>query len=361
MPLTIVRHDITLVGVDAIVNAANRELQQGGGVCGAIFAAAGAEQLQAACDALRPCEIGQSVITPGFNLLAKYIIHAVGPIWRGGRHGEPELLASCYRTALQLAVDYKLKSIAFPLIASGIYGYPKDQAIQIATRVIGEFLFKHELNVSLVVFDKNAFELSGRLFYAVQTFIDDNYVESRTDHKRSRLNEPDYMHPTLGKMIKHEIEDDHYEIKHEISEQICSSDFDSQIDFQLSVPAPRRKLTDLINHLDETFTEMVLRLIDEKKYKDSDVYKKANIDRRLFSKIRSDRQYQPSKVTVIALATSLELNLDELNDLLLKAGFALSRSNRFDVIIEFFFTSEDYDIYTINQVLFQYDQPLLGS
>ena len=152
MPLKIVHGDITKMSVDAVVNAANTKLKMGGGVCGAIFSAAGAEKLQAECDSIGECNVGEAVITSAYDLPAKYIIHTVGPIWRGGDHNEAKLLRSCYLNSLSLAKKHDCKSIAFPLISSGIYGYPKDEAMEIAISAIEEFLRHHELEVYLVLY-----------------------------------------------------------------------------------------------------------------------------------------------------------------------------------------------------------------
>jgi O-acetyl-ADP-ribose deacetylase (regulator of RNase III) len=165
MPLKIIRNDITKVHADAIVNAANSALQEGGGVCGAIFAAAGREKLQQACDEIGGCEIGQAVLTEGFNLQAKYIIHTVGPVWHGGKQGEEKLLADCYKNSLALARENKLESIAFPLISSGIYRFPKDKALTIAFAEIGSFLIENDMAVFLVVFDQETFDLAQKLYY----------------------------------------------------------------------------------------------------------------------------------------------------------------------------------------------------
>ena len=189
MPLQIIRNDITQVQADAIVNAANPSLQQGGGVCGAIFAAAGATKLRAACDAIGSCAVGEAVVTPGFDLPAAWIIHTAGPIWQGGQAGEAELLADCYRNALDLAVSMCLQSIAFPLISAGIYGYPRDQALQIAITAIGAFLLEHDLTVYLVVYDKASYVLSERLFSSITAFIDDHYVEEHPSRRRTRQQE----------------------------------------------------------------------------------------------------------------------------------------------------------------------------
>lgn len=334
MPFTIVRQDITKMKVDAIVNAANTDLQMGGGVCGAIFKAAGAYQLQAACDTLAPIKTGEAAITPGFDLPAKYIIHAAGPIYRLGDAEQSEaLLRAAYLSALHLAVEYSCESIAFPLISSGIYGYPKDSALRVASSVIQTFLADHELDVYLAVFDKVAFIASERLFGEVASYINENYVREHGTRRHDAL--PLFEHPHLAA----------------IKSQIAKRENET-LPFDIN---------DLINNLDQSFSTMLLHLIDAKGKTDIEVYKRANIDRRLFSKIRSDKSYTPSKSTALALAISLELTLSETNDLLRRAGYALSHSRKFDVIVEYFIISGKYDIFEINEVLFEYDQPLLGG
>jgi O-acetyl-ADP-ribose deacetylase len=338
MPLKIVRNDITKMSVDAVVNAANTELKIGGGVCGAIFSAAGADKLQNECNLIGKCPTGEAVITNGYNLPAKYIIHAVGPIWRGGSSGETHLLYQCYTNALLLALGQGCESIAFPLISSGIYGYPKDQALKIAVSAISDFLLNHEMTVYLVVYDKKAFFLSERLFTAIEKYIDDNYVEEHLI-ERSRILES-------------------YEVQqYESIQESVPSERHAPKAFSKA----KRSLEDVIGQLEESFSEMLLRLIDEKDLTDVQTYKKANIDRKLFSKIRSSKRYNPSKITAIALAIALELNLDETRDLLSKAGYTLSHSNKFDVIIEYFIEEGNHNIYEINEALFAFDQVLLGS
>ncbi|MBE2181830.1 MAG: macro domain-containing protein [Anaerolineae bacterium] len=341
MPFTIVRQDITKMKVDAVVNAANTDLQMGGGVCGAIFKAAGARQLQDACDAIAPIKTGEAAITPGFNLPAKFIIHAVGPIYRlqNAEQGEA-LLRAAYLNALQLAVEYNCESIAFPLISSGIYGYPKDGALRVASSVIQAFLADHEMQIYLAVFDKVAFIVSERLFGQVSSYIDEHYVREHQFLKRDLINSE---REALDKI----------EIRrpHALKSQIPADADES----------PAVSIDDLIGNLDKSFSTMLLHLIDAKGKTDTEVYKRANIDRRLFSKIRSDKSYTPSKNTVLALAISLELTLSETNDLLRRAGYALSHSRKFDIIIEYFITSKNYDIFVINEILFEYNQPLLGA
>lgn len=340
MPFTIVRQDITKIKTDAIVNAANTELKMGGGVCGAIFQAAGKNELQEACNGLSPIKTGEAVITPGFALPASYIIHVAGPVYNPSCPKESEkLLRAAYLNSLNLAKDYKCKSIAFPLISSGIYGYPKDEALRVATAAIKDFLDNHDMDIYLAVFDKDAFMVSEKLLGEVASYIDDNYLEK---HKISRRELLDIEQRSLADV-------DHIEYDSpmpQISEEVFKAP--SGID-------------DLIDNLDEPFSTTLLRLIDAKDKTDVEVYKRANLDRKLFSKIRTGKGYMPSKRTAIALAVALELNLDETDDLLERAGYTLSRSQKFDVIIEYFIINGKYDIFEINEVLFKYDQPLLGG
>ncbi len=154
MSFQIINNDITKLDTEAIVNAANTELQMGGGVCGAIFEAAGADKLKRACDEIGKCPVGKAVITEGFNLKARYIIHTVGPIWRGGGDNEELKLKSAYKNSLELAKEHGIKSIAFPLISSGIFGYPKEEAKSVASKAIAEFLEKNDMDVYLVLFEK---------------------------------------------------------------------------------------------------------------------------------------------------------------------------------------------------------------
>lgn len=340
MPMKIIRNDITQMPVDVIVNAANTTLKMGGGVCGAIFAAAGAEKLQVECDSIGNCKVGEAVLTSGHSLPAKYIIHTVGPIWSGGNSNEAIVLHNCYKNSLILASQNKCKSIAFPLISSGVYGYPKDEALQIAIAAISEFLLNHDMMVYLVVYDKNSYALSEKLYSAIEKFIDDNYVDNHHMYEYER-----YIESCEMKVFNQIVEEP------KLVNEACSH-LTSQ---------KKRRLEDVVNELEESFSQMLLRLIDEKSKTDVEIYKRANIDRKLFSKIRSNKGYNPSKVTALALAISLELNLDETCDLLGKAGYTFSHSNKFDVIIEYFIKEGNYNIYEINEALFAFDQALLGA
>ncbi|MDD4296097.1 MAG: macro domain-containing protein [Ruminiclostridium sp.] len=343
MPFTIVRQDITKMRVDAIVNAANTDLQMGGGVCGAIFKAAGVAQLQAACDKLAPIKTSEAIITPGFNLSAKFVIHTAGPVYQhwNKEHNEQHLRAA-YTNSLKRAVENNCESVAFPLISSGIYGYPKDEALQVATSAIRDFLTDHDLDVVLVVYDKSAFTISLELLGAVESYIDEHYIKTHETKRRQLLDiESDVLYEVNEHAIKYN--------KSLVEDMLTLPD---------GVPAP---LDDLVGNLDEPFSQMLLRLIDAKEMTDVEVYKRANLNRKLFSKIRCNKGYMPSKRTVIALAVALELSLNETDVLLKRAGYALSHAVKFDVIVEYFITKGKYNVFEINEVLFEYDQPLLGG
>ncbi|MBQ3574874.1 MAG: O-acetyl-ADP-ribose deacetylase [Clostridia bacterium] len=339
MPLQIVRNDITRMNVDAIVNAANETLLGGGGVDGAIHRAAGPELL-AYCRKLNGCRTGEAKITPGFNLPAKYVIHTVGPIWRGGNNSEAALLRSCYKNSLALAKEYKCESVAFPVISAGAYGYPKDQAFRIAVNAIQDFLSENDMTVYMVVFDSSVFLTSRKLFADVQQYIDQHYVDAHTDSAQERRRRQaalsvDYMPMPCA-----------------APERTAPAE---------TVPLwGSVSLEDALDRLDEGFSEMLLRKIDESGMTDVECYKKANIGRKLFSKIRSNRDYRPSKRTAVALCIALELDLTETRELLTKAGIALTHASKFDIIIEYFILNRKYDIFEINETLLGFDQPLLG-
>lgn len=337
MPLEIVRNDITKMKVDAIVNAANESLLGGGGVDGAIHRAAGAGLL-AECRTLGGCKTGKAKITGGYDLPAKYVIHTVGPIYRDGKHGEKALLESCYRESLALAKEHQCETVAFPLISSGVYGYPKDQALKVAIDVVSDFLLENEMTVYLVIFDKAAYKISEKLFSDIAEYIDDNYADRHTDRRRESIRMNATMAPMQASVAS-------------FGADLCESRalrMEDDLDAKLK-------------QIDESFSQMLLRKIDEKGMTDAECYKKANIDRKLFSKIRSDVHYKPSKPTALAFAISLELSLDETEDMLRKAGFALSHSNKFDIIIEYFISKGNYNIFEINEALFAFDQSLLGA
>jgi O-acetyl-ADP-ribose deacetylase (regulator of RNase III) len=350
MPFQIVRDNIVHRKTDAVVNAANARLTAGGGVCGSIFDAAGYEELQKECSAIGHCDVGGAVITKGYKLPAKYIIHAVGPVWQGGNHHEEMLLRSCYLKALNLAKENGLESISFPLISSGIFGYPKDQALQIAISAIGEFLLHNDMTVYLVVYDPDAYQLSAKLFASIQSYIDDHYVSGREGLRHLRRLQ-DSASPDFG--------DKNADIFAGASVPMAAP-APAPAPAKASVFAPS-SLQNALLHVTETFSQSVLKWIDRKGLKDVDVYKKANLDRKLFSKLRGNIKYVPSKQTAIALAIALELNPDETNELLARAGYALSPCSRFDLIVSYFIRKGNYNIFEINQALFAFDEELLGA
>ena len=322
MPFFLVRNDITKVQTDAIVNAANTALKMGGGVCKAIFMAAGIDAMQKACAELGPIDVGEAVYTPAFNLPAQFVIHTAGPVYKDGRSGEATLLEACYLNSLQLADELHCNTIAFPLISSGIYGYPKQEALKVATQAIQMFLNDHDMVVYLVVFDLSSYQASQKLKIEVQQYLDNEYsaVEDR--------------------MLL------------EVEEQAIV-----RSDSNIGAPAFLHTLEDL----DQMFSTTLLNLIKERGRTEVEVYKKANLDRKLFSKIRTGKGYLPSKRTILALAVALELNLSQTDDLLALAGYTLSRASKFDLIVQYFISNGLYDLFEINEVLFSYDQPLLGS
>lgn len=339
MPIKIVRNDITKIECDAIVNAANSTLRGGGGVDGAIHRAAGPGLLME-CMKLGGCKVGQAKLTKAYRLPCKFVIHTVGPRWEGGNSGEKELLESCYRESLKIAAANNCETIAFPLISSGTYGYPKDKAMKVAVDTVTSFLLDHDMLVYIVVFDKSSFHISGKLFAVITSYIDDKYADTHFVSRRARR-----------------------ESFEENEVRLPAEEWDSCCMESPCAVAPKDiglGLDDIIGKLDESFSQMLLRKIDEKGMTDAECYKKANVDRKLFSKIRGDVHYRPSKTTAIAFAIALELNLDETKDMLMKAGFALSHSNKFDIIIEYFITNKNYNVFEINEALFAFDQSLLG-
>lgn len=403
MPIQIVRDDITRMKVDAIVNAANTGLQGGGGVDGAIHRAAGPGLLEE-CRQLNGCAPGQAKRTAGYRLPARYVIHTVGPIWKGGHCGEEDQLISCYRSALSIAINSGCKTVAFPLISTGSYGYPKAEALKVAMKTISAFLEDHELMVYLVIYDKASFGIAEDLYADIKSRIDDLYVEERKEFERPRPDSrrredregrgergligyfgrsrqgavpapdgsdlqtsprsEDEAHlsgaaPKTGAARPRSA--DEALIGAQQSDAMLMSDIEH---FDIAGPMGRsrsKSLDQRVHELDESFTQMLLRKIDEAGMTDVECYKKANVSRKLFSKIRSDALYRPSKTTAIAFAIALELSLQETKELLMKAGFALSHSNRFDIIIEYFIERGNYNIFEINEALFAFDQSLLGA
>ena len=359
MPFQIIHNNIINMTTDAIVNAANSKLKQGGGVCGAIFEAAGAEELQRACDKMAPCPVGKAVVTKGFSMKTKYIIHAVGPIWYGGHEQEELYLRSAYKSALKAAKEKKCKSISFPLISAGIYGYPREQALEIAVSVFRQFLQEEEMDIYLVVFDRNVVSISEKLYKDVQHYIDcfapfEDYQRRRQLNETYQLFDKDTIREEreagiYGQLPMSSLSDFSVQSDADFKEESKYSDKRKSVSIG-------RSLQQQLGKKEETFAEMLFRLIDEKGYTDVEVYKRANMDRKLFSKIRSNRNYCPRKQNVLSLAIALKLSLDETLDLLNIAGYSLSVSSKSDIIIRYFLENGEYDIFLINETLFAFQQ-----
>jgi O-acetyl-ADP-ribose deacetylase (regulator of RNase III) len=325
--------------VDGIVNTTNEEMVGYSGVDFAIHSAAGPE-LDVECQKIAPLGLGEAKITRGYNLPCKYVIHTSGPIWQGGLVGESIILRSCYIECLKLAVKNGCQSVAFPLISAGTYGYPKDQVLKFAIQTITEFLFENELTVYICVFDKDSYSFSQKLFNDIQSFIDDDYVDGHED---------DFLFDEIECSLA--------------DEPICCRQVPRPMMDAKELPlgsALNKSLGEYMRDMDKSFQEKLFDLIDQSGMTDVECYKRANVDKRTFSKIKSNKNYKPSKQTAIAFAIALQLDLEGTQDLLATVGFTLSRSNVFDKIIRYFIQNGNYNIFEINEALFEFDQSLLG-
>lgn len=323
MPLKIIRNDITKVKADVIVNTANPRPTIGSGTDRGIYHAAGEQELLSERVKIGAIARGQAVVTPAFNLSAKYIIHTVGPRWIDGHHDEKELLRSCYYNSLSLAAELEVGSIAFPLISTGNYNFPKYEALNIALDEIRKFLLTHDMNVILVVLDERSFELSAQLVGEI-----DEYIK---EHEVRRVQQREYRH-----------------LRHTNREEVVHK-------FEVMT------LDKAMSRSEETFQKMLFRLIEASGMDEVTVYKKANIDRKLFSRIRCKVDYKPQKKTAVALAIALELDMSTMSDLLSRAEIAFSPCNKFDIIVSYFVEKGVYDVFEINSALFKYGQPILGE
>ena len=346
MPFLMIRNDITKVAADAIVNPANRNLLQGSGTSRAIYQAAGEQELTAACEAIGHCEPGRAVCTPAFGLPAKYIFHAVCPAWHGGGFGEAEQLAGAYHSALELAAEYHCESVAFPLLSSGNYGYPKEQAFRIAVDTITQYVMEHDLTVYLVLYDRHSLAVSRKLFASVEEYIDDHYVAQ---------NDESYQ---FDRRRRESVERRRWRLEEEATPMLETAAAPPP---PATTPMAARSLEHLMDNLGESFTTRLLRLIDERGLKDSTVYKQSNISRQHFSKIQCNRDYNPKKKTVLAFAVGLHLSEDETIDLLQSAGYAFSDGSKRDWIVRYCLEHKIYNINQVNTLLFQWDQELLGA
>lgn len=421
MPFTIERNDLAAMDVDAIVVAANERLQITGGVGAAVAAAAGFDEMQAACDAIGFCPTGSAVATPGFRLPAKVVVHAVGPRWDDSQGDGAYCLRQAYDSALNCAFDEGAQSIALPLLSAGSYGFPPGLSLSVARDAIREFLDENEAEVYLVLYDRAALVAGLAAYGEVAAYIDDRYVEEASSYVSRRVEEASYreerraekalsfrdrLAERFGRGGGRKAEKAAFSIESPVEEQEgYELDLEEPADYSCAAPAPdssvspvfgssfavgapavpaappvppeqtlldaeaapvmqetpaaRKELADLLDALDAPFSTTLLALIDERGMTDSEVYKRANMSRQLFSKIRSDASYRPTKKTVLALAIALRLDLGEVADLLRRAGFALSHSSKADVIVEYYIAEGRYDIFEINEMLYAFDQPLL--
>lgn len=343
MPFSIVLGDITKLTADAIVNAANNSLLGGGGVDGAIHRAAGPRLLEE-CRTLGGCETGEAKLTGAYDLPAKYVIHTVGPVWRGGNSGERALLYSCYRNSLKLAQEHGCESVAFPLISAGVYGYPADKARAVATQAIKDHLAEHDIDVKLVIFNRSDFRLDDRLYNNLCSYLGEGESEKKV--KKSLFRGKEACKPAAEPSNM-------FGAVPMAAASAMMADAFALCDEEVS-------LEEYMKAKDESFSQALLRLIDRSGMTDVQAYRAANIDRKLFSKIRSDNDYKPKKQTALAFAIALHLSLPETEELLAKAGYSLSDSLKFDRIVKYFIINGRYNIFDINEALFAFDQTLIG-
>lgn len=391
MPFQIVRNDITKMKADAIVNTANYEPVCAGGTDRAIYRAAGEEELLALRRKIGRIRVGEAAVTPALGLDAEYIIHTVGPLWQGGNRGEEGLVRRCYRNSLRAALECGCESIAFPLISTGVCGFPKGEGLRIALSEIGDFLAVEEMTVYLVVFDGESFEMTGKLFGGIPSYIHRHYVEEKQEEEYGSPGTPFRPVPfqsapdippvpfqsapgrrpmpvAAPAAAARQAAENHLQVPKFLREgpsfapeAPVGGEQEKRKRGAAGHRVSKRSLEEVVSQVGETFQERLFRLIDQRGLTDVEVYKKANIDRKLFSKIRCNVSYRPGKSTALALAVALELNLDETRDLLARAEMALSPSSRCDLIISYFIEQGTYDIYSINLALFQYGEPMLGA
>ena len=371
MPFQIVRNDITKMQVDAIVNPANPKPGYGPGIDTAVYTAAGVDNLLAKRQEIGEIDRGCSVITDGYNLPAKYIIHTVGTSWKGGDSGEEDVIRRCYKSVFALARENEIQSLAIPLLASGSYGFPKGIALRIALSEIESFMADSDMDVYLVVFDEKSVSLSSELYGDIDEYIDNNYVDEKADEEYSKA----YRVREDGMAMSNAVFGSAFHAMEAVSKAkeskglrkrkaTAKESAPAEMDYVGMAMADMeedRSLDDVISNLDKTFMELVFSFADERGLTDVEVQKRANLDRKAFSKLKCGTTKNPSKSTALALAIALRLNLDDTKDLLSRAGMALSPCSKQDLIVQYFIEREAYDIYEINIVLFEHGEQPLGS
>lgn len=354
MPFKIVRNDITKVKADVIVNTANPDPICASGTDLAIYDAAGREQLLAERKQIGRIARGEIAVTGAYSLNAKYIIHTVGPVWKDGKQHEFDILENCYKKSLQKAVELKCESIAFPLISTGVYGFPKDKALQIAVSVFSEFLMENDIQIILVVFDKRSFQLSSQIVGEIDSYIDANYVSDR--HRR------EYSVRPRGVGSREMSEEAFYEEMLQIS-QTEDDILNDEENVDLAEPcmlSADTLLEDQLANIGASSHDKLFELIGASHLDNKDVWKRANLDRKHFSKIQCDVNYHPKKKTVMALCIALELDLEQSKDLLARADWAFSPSSKVDLIVQKAIIDKQYDIMQLNVTLFKYTNEVLG-
>ncbi len=399
MPLKIVRNDITKMNTQAIVNTANDKPTVGTGCDSAIYKAAGYDELLAyRKEKIGEVPEGDAFITPGFNLKAEYIIHAVSPLYLDGEQGEEEKLRSCYRKSLSLALENGITSISFPLISTGGFGYPKEEGLRIAIDEINAFLMKHDMLIYLVVFDDKMTALGGKVYPGLEEYIDRKYVDEKKDEEygdfrasgaaamsyAQNLTSPRQgrklfasfgMPHAKGSARAGSVKGDSAksdsarpEPMQEVSDNMESAQKEpatvelSQADMDYDFyDKHESKLDERIRHLSDTFSQYLLYLIQSKNMVNADVYKRAIVDKKTFSKIKNDINYHPQKLTALCLCVGARLNLDESKDLLARAGYALSPCDKTDIIFSYFIENEIYDMIELDIQLEEHGLPCIIS
>ena len=375
MPFRIIRNDITKVEADAIVNTANPEPVVGGGTDFSVHEAAGPELLEAR-KKIGPIPVGTSVETPAFRLPARYVLHTVSPVWIDGEYGEEDLLRKAYDSALALADRLGCRSVAFPLMAAGTYAFPHDIALATAIRAFTDFLMDHEMQIDLVLFNAKAFGLAESLFDDLKSYIDDNYVEERQkteyridDDHISNRSERAYEDALLYRrrwqrkgteQAENLLPKQHRPSTYFKPEETAAGSF-PLADAAPIAPTVGSSFDDIFRHRDKTFSEYLLDLLRERDGKDSEVYKRAEVSKQLFSKILSNRDYRPTKDTAVQLAIGLQLDIAQTQKLLEKAGYVLTRSSKTDLVVQYYIERKVYSIPFINAALDDCGLPMLKT
>ncbi len=381
MPFKIVRNDITKMNTEAVVNTANERAVVDTGCDSAIYAAAGYDELLAyRREHIGDAPEGEVFITPGFNLNSEYIIHAVSPLYIDGESGEEEKLRNCYRKALSLADEKGIRSIAFPLISTGGFGYPKEEGMRIALDEIKAFLEDHRMMIYLVVFDEKSASLGRRAYPGLEEYIDRNYVEQASDAEySSSYSKASKNRLSLGRMLKmgvsrsekasarprEEAQGESARPRREEAARPRREEAFASDDMDLCEAAAsfeekhESRLEERMRHLSDTFSEYLLYLIHDKNMENAEVYKRAIVDKKTFSKIKNNVDYHPQKLTALCLCVGARLNLDESKDLLARAGYALSPCDKTDIIFSYFIENEIYDMIELDIQLEEHGLPCI--